>query len=45
MRIYTASIMLSGRPLLFAGSSWHNVLLRLKVSLFFYKRDVRGLFY
>jgi len=45
MRIYTAPMMLSGRPLLFAGSSWHNVSLRLKVSLFFYKRDVRGLFY
>jgi len=45
MGIYTAPMMLSGRPLFFAGSSWHNVSLRLKVSLFFYKRDVRGLFY
>ena len=30
MRIYTAPVMLSRIPLLFAGSSWHNVSLRLK---------------
>jgi len=41
MRIYTSPMVLSGRPFLFAGSSWHNVSFRLKVSLFFYKRDIR----
>jgi len=45
MRIYKAPMVLSSRPFLFAGSSWHNVSLRLKVSLFFYKRDIRDLFY
>jgi len=34
-----------GRPFVFAVSSWHNVSLRLKVGLFFYKSDIRGLFY